>query len=108
MGKNLPVYGVEGTLSEFETSKAETAKGIQNLPARNQRLMDEDVYEEDQTAANQFNRKVSSLPEAMDSIILNEATRTMLAPKGRENVTLNDFEIKSVIGRGTFGKVFLV
>ena len=34
-GKNLPVYGVEGNLREFETSKDETAKGIQNLPSPN-------------------------------------------------------------------------
>jgi len=27
--------------------------------------------------------------------------------KDGETVTLNDFEIKGVIGRGTFGKVFL-
>ena len=29
-------------------------------------------------------------------------------PKHDQNVTLSDFVIKSVIGRGSFGKVFLV
>ena len=29
-------------------------------------------------------------------------------PKADQNVTLSDFVIKSVIGRGSFGKVFLV
>ena len=108
MGKNLPVYGVEGNLKEFETSKDETAKGIQNLPSRQQRLMDEDVYEDQDQASAKITRKVSARPEENDSMFLNEATKTMLAPKGRESVTLADFEIKSVIGRGTFGKVFLV
>ena len=40
--------------------------------------------------------------------ILNEASKTLCAPEGKEGVTLKDFEIHSVIGRGAFGKVFLV
>jgi len=32
----------------------------------------------------------------------------MFAKNGNMAVTLQDFEIKSVIGRGSFGKVFLV
>ena len=34
--------------------------------------------------------------------------RATFAKKGDMNVNLNDFEIKKVIGRGSFGKVFLV
>lgn len=34
--------------------------------------------------------------------------RATFAKKGDMNVSLNDFEIKKVIGRGSFGKVFLV
>ena len=34
--------------------------------------------------------------------------RATFANKGDMNVSLNDFEIKKVIGRGSFGKVFLV
>jgi len=56
----------------------------------------------------QINRRVNARPDADDSVMLTEATKTMLAPKGRESVALKDFEIISVIGRGTFGKVFLV
>jgi len=37
-----------------------------------------------------------------------EAAKTMFAKNGNMAVTLQDFEIKSVIGRGSFGKVFLV
>ena len=40
--------------------------------------------------------------------LLGEASVTLIAPKGHKDVTLNDFEIQNVIGRGTYGKVFLV
>lgn len=37
-----------------------------------------------------------------------EASTTLYARAGDKKVTLQDFEIKKVIGRGSFGKVFLV
>lgn len=37
-----------------------------------------------------------------------EASTTLYAKAGDKKVTLQDFEIKKVIGRGSFGKVFLV
>ena len=37
-----------------------------------------------------------------------QVARATFAKKGDMNVSLNDFEIKKVIGRGSFGKVFLV
>ena len=37
-----------------------------------------------------------------------EAQCSYAGPNVAQNVSLNDFEIKSVIGRGSFGKVFLV
>ena len=37
-----------------------------------------------------------------------EAQCSYAGPNMAQNVSLNDFEIKSVIGRGSFGKVFLV
>lgn len=52
-------------------------------------------------------KKVNSTPE-LDDKLPDEAAKTIVAPKGKESVTLKDFEIKSVIGRGSFGKVFLV
>jgi serum/glucocorticoid-regulated kinase 2 len=42
------------------------------------------------------------------SNLANETSSTLYQPKGEAPVTLNDFELKSVIGRGSFGKVFLV
>ena len=37
-----------------------------------------------------------------------DASKTLYARKGDIKVTLQDFVIKKVIGRGSFGKVFLV
>ena len=37
-----------------------------------------------------------------------DASKTLYARKGDNKVTLQDFIIKKVIGRGSFGKVFLV
>ena len=37
-----------------------------------------------------------------------DASKTLYARKGDTKVTLQDFVIKKVIGRGSFGKVFLV
>lgn len=37
-----------------------------------------------------------------------DASKTLYARKGDNKVTLQDFVIKKVIGRGSFGKVFLV
>lgn len=37
-----------------------------------------------------------------------DASQTLYAKKGDKRVTLQDFQIKKVIGRGSFGKVFLV
>lgn len=37
-----------------------------------------------------------------------EASKTLYAKAGDVKVDLKDFEIKKVIGRGSFGKVFLV
>lgn len=42
------------------------------------------------------------------SDIGREASTTLYAKGGDKKVTLQDFEIKKVIGRGSFGKVFLV
>ena len=77
------------------------------MPGQQYRLADEDVYDENAPAITQ---KIEAMvkPEENDLHVTDEATKTMFAKRGDTNVTLKDFEIKSVIGRGSFGKVFLV
>jgi serum/glucocorticoid-regulated kinase 2 len=44
----------------------------------------------------------------MQGQTFREASQTLYARKGDKQVGLSDFVIKKVIGRGSFGKVFLV
>ena len=90
--KNLPVYEVVGTLKDYANSQKDVQKGITRIPPSVYRLIDEDDYEED--------------PGRLDLFELE--SKTIFAPPGKESVELKDFEIKSVVGRGSFGKVFLV
>lgn len=47
--------------------------------------------------------------EDYDSTVgFRDASRTVYAKKGDTKATLQDFIIRKVIGRGSFGKVFLV
>ena len=53
--------------------------------------------------------KLMARPDTNDLTNTSEVTKTLFAAVGRrQDVTLSDFEIKKVIGRGSFGKVFLV
>ena len=45
MGKNLPIFGVEGTeLQQFLTRKADIKNGINIFPPEKYRLQDEDLF----------------------------------------------------------------
>ena len=45
-GKNLPVYGVEGKLKDFTTTKGDVQNKITKMLGVQFRLFDEDLYEE--------------------------------------------------------------
>ena len=105
MNENLPVFGVPGKLKQHCTSKNDAKAGQDKIPPESYRLRAEDLYEPLTDAAPATN---SAAPDEEDELPRGEHRPTIVNPKCDPNVTLSDFEIKSVIGRGSFGKVFLV
>jgi hypothetical protein len=103
-------------------------KGIEIIPEENYRLRNEDTYTQ---SAIQFGSKGGSNTTSTGSIAdssisttassfssgfpdeyreggFREVSKTLYAKAGDIKVGLSDFVIKKVIGRGSFGKVFLV
>lgn len=108
-------------------------KGVEIVPEENYRIRTEDLYAIDpQAPQKQFGSKAAGVSKsasmASDSTAISdvqsyqkefpdgyseqhgfrEASQTLYAKAGDKKVGLNDFLIKKVIGRGSFGKVFLV
>lgn len=106
MNANLPVYGVPGKLKPFCTSKQDVKSNTDKLPPDSYRLRSEDIYEpiveSDASTDVSDNDELEELPTA------GNHRPSFVNPKMDQNVSLQDFIIKSVIGRGSFGKVFLV
>lgn len=106
---NLPIYGVPSKLKEIATSKKDIKAGTERMPPDQFRLRDEDLYEPlDESSASTKSTLSSSDSEEEFMPRDPGAHRATFAKKGDTQVTLKDFEIKKVIGRGSFGKVFLV
>ena len=108
MNENLPVYGVPGKLKQHCTSKQDAKSGQDKLPPDSYRLRNEDLYEPETAASTTGSNRGSQLEDDDALPEGSELAPSFVNPKAEANVTLSDFEIKSVIGRGTFGKVFLV
>lgn len=109
MNQNLPIYDVPDNMSKYATSKKDAKAGNQQLPPDGMRNHDEDVYES-WTSTNQSGRNdsfSSQMTEGDEDLSKLSNTKSIYA-KGGAQVDLNDFAIKKVIGRGSFGKVFLV
>ena len=106
MNANLPIFGVPGKLKDHCTSKKDAKVGIEKLPPDGYHLRSEDVYEPlvDQKQA------LDSTPGSFDDElpVMGANHRATFAKRGDMDVSLADFQIKKVIGRGSFGKVFLV
>ena len=107
MNENLPVYGVPGKLAQHATSKNDMKANVDKVPPETYRLRGEDLYEplsEDAT-----NQPGASQSDDDDEIPTTGNIAPRFAkPNEDQNVSLTDFVIRSVIGRGSFGKVFLV
>lgn len=94
--------------------------GLEVNPQAKYRLKNEDIYDSNPDAGAQGNTSTGGSEASVDSMSMSEInmmnadftkTRadTMFQKNKEEKPSeLKDFTIKSVIGRGSFGKVFLV
>lgn len=96
-GVSIPVfYKDEVTLTAYTTTKIDKKKGINRLPTTGSELMNED----------QFRKKLDSQQE--ERMQTRAKTSTLYAKQKGQNVTIDDFDLIKVLGRGAFGKVMLV
>jgi len=109
---------VPDRLKEYSTSKKDIIQGVEVNPNEQFRDKSEDIYEEtSRTSASSGGSTAGSSGQTsgFDEISQwnNELGNTrsesiFIKNKNEKKVDLKDFAIKSVIGKGSFGKVFLV
>ena len=132
----MPVYGVSTrTLKDFVTSEREILRQITKIPSKDFRLWEVDLKKEerkhdpteedlldfdnaedfddfvivDKPDVKKYNKQSKLIEE--EKIKDSGSSKCLVAKIGLENgqnVTLEDFQIKKVIDKGSFGKVFLV
>lgn len=126
---HLKYFCVKGGLKEVTTTEKDAKYKISRLPGDDSRQQDEEVFgpdykqedslksDEDESPFEKNMKHVearfgeTSIDDTDDDTDQDFETRTsvlVFAHKSDESkVTLKDFEVMGVIGRGTFGKVFL-
>ena len=127
---NIPIYGVPDDLSDFHTTKKDISQGIEVIPKESYRLHSEDKYvtdfDHDKTKNGDLNfSKLDWLndnddyPDNEDQMIIESANKELALSvhksmsmfyreESEKDAKLDDFKIIKVIGKGGFGKVFLV
>jgi hypothetical protein len=119
-------------LVEFTTSKKDIKKGISRIPLEMARLKSEDIEmsssiqlkteeskEDQEDYSHQMDERTQSyarndvptfeFSDNTPDIIQGSRRSNTLYSKVRDDlITLDDFQIKKVIGQGSFGKVFMV
>lgn len=98
-------------LNKWATSKKDAKANKEIKPPETYRNFDEDVYEPwtpGASSANVRNASVSSTQSSDEEDLDRYEGEKPIFAKDGSNVSLSDFQIKKVIGRGSFGKVFLV
>jgi len=128
---HLRYYVIKGSLKEATTTEKDAKYKISRVPKDEMRLLDQEVYgpkyqhedskSSDSTEDGTFGDKMKAVESRNNEMSLEDTdddgdadfdTRNSVCvfahKEEEEKVSLKDFEIKGVIGRGTFGKVFLV
>ena len=110
MNDNLPIYAVSENLKTYATSKKDVKNDLIKMPPEKYRQYFEDVYEPISTKPAASNNNTSTLTTESDDDVIpaNCTAKAAFSKTGDTESTLSDFVIKKVIGRGSFGKVFLV
>lgn len=106
--RNLPIYDVPESLQKYATSKKDSKKNTEKTPPDSMRNYDEDIYEPIEAKPTTRSDSTATSKSTEDEDLRSYTQKATFAKDGNSNVSLNDFKIIKVIGRGSFGKVFLV
>jgi hypothetical protein len=114
--KNLSVYGVPDKLKQWHTGKRDVQEGRVVMPQSQWLLKGENVYPEDGAGATapQEVFRPGGADGGVDCQVYNQglmkerANTIFVRNEAERAAVLEDFVAKSVIGKGSFGKVFLV
>lgn len=123
----LNIYGVSSkNLEDYVTTAKDIIRGVNRIPGtffllNNQSskkeqqnemedydmLFDDFVFIDREEAMNKLeaNMQISEEKIQKEEKLMSQKSQLL---QGKENTTLNDFKIKRVLDKGSFGKVFLV
>ena len=107
MNKNLPVFKVGVPLKNFLTEKKDLKKGIQRRPPTGYLDEAEDLYDP-YVGAGAPSAKAALSKAGLGGMKGSNAAPSFVKAGMDAKVTLNDFETRHVIGKGSQGKIFLV